>query len=156
MTPLKSETSKVKPSTRKFNVATGGAFGPPPTGSKERSRSLAQSATRNPTTPPTNERTRLSVRSCLISLARPRSQREPHCDLFTAGRARQQQVGDVGAGDQQDQSDDRHHHSRSEQQLARAVRVNSGLEQRNDFRAAPFVVFRKGLRQLAGEILSEA
>ena len=46
------------------------------------------------------------MRNCRIKRARVRAQRQPHGDLPLADRgARQQQVREVGAGDEQDEAD---------------------------------------------------
>ena len=57
---------------------------------------------------------RLSVRCCRTRRRRPSAERQPHGRLATPGlRAREQEVGHVGAGDQQDEHDERAEDRRS-------------------------------------------
>ena len=69
---------------------------------------LAPAAKATPSAPPATASMRLSVSNWRTSRALS-AQCLPHGKLARPGRgARQQQVGDVGAGDQQDQADDAH------------------------------------------------
>ena len=69
-----------------------------------------------PTAPPTSASTRLSVRSCRAIDPR-RAERRPHRHLaLPRGAAREEQIGDVGAGDEQQEA------HRGEQQPQRVLR----------------------------------
>jgi hypothetical protein len=69
----------------------------------------ATHAISSPAAPPTSDSTTLSATSCRSRRRRLGAERGAHRDLARArGRAHQQQVGDVGAGDQQHEPDRAH------------------------------------------------
>jgi hypothetical protein len=107
-TPVAIETKIANASTRRSRArssTTGTGSG----GRKVERRSAVQAAPRAPAAPPRRLRRTLSVSSWRIRAALPRSQGRPDPDLAPPhGRAREQEVGEVRAGDQQDQAHHRH------------------------------------------------
>ena len=94
---------------------TGSTFG----GSVDSSSATPHTAASSPTTPPTLDSTRLSTSSCRSSRAAARAQRgaDRHL-LLPLQRAREQQVGDVGADDEQHEADRAEQHQQRRAQLA--------------------------------------
>ena len=90
----------------------------------------------------------LSISSCRIS--RPRlapSDRRTAISCSTRRRARQQQVGDVRARDQQHETDDHHQQPARRHEVAAEGRVDRRLGQRHQRDAAAAIVVRILLRQ---------
>ena len=87
-------------------------------GSSEMTSTSVQCATTRPAIPPRTASSSDSVRSCPIKRAPARADREPDGHLSGAcGRSREQQVGDVGAGDEQ------HERRDAKQQAERRLRL---------------------------------
>ena len=96
----------------------------------------------SPSAPPMSDSTRLSVSSWRTTRPRPAPSADADRQLARAHRgARQQQVGDVGAADEQHEADDAEEQHRRESQIAADERVVQRLER--DAAA------RVGLRELA-------
>ena len=96
------------------------------------SRSRAQPATSTPAAPPAAESSKLSVSNCRIKRQASGAQRQANADFLAArGGPRQQQVGDVGAGDQQHEPHDPHQqHQGLGVALAHAREPSRGWDQR--------------------------
>ena len=76
-------------------------------GSSDAISASVQRATSRPARPPSTASTHDSVSSCAEQLAAARAERQPDRHLGrAAGAAREQQVGDVRAGDQQHDAGD--------------------------------------------------
>ena len=62
-----------------------------------------------------------------------RAERQPDGDfLLPRGRARQQQIRDVRARDEQDEADDRHQHAAGHHDVVAEARIDRRLRQRHD------------------------
>ena len=98
----------------------------------------APSAKSRPATPPARPSTSDSTRSCWQHAAAAGAERGADRDFLAAAeRAREQQVADVGTGDQQDEADRRQQHDQRPADVADDV-----LLQRNDRRAPAGVRLR--------------
>ena len=110
----------------------------PRRGSREPSAEISRSSASRPSqanaipiAPPSAASTKLSVSNCRMSRA-THAERQAKIDLTPARRgARQQQIGDVGAGDQQHE-DDRAHH-----QLQRTRKLRAKVGQPSAGRLEP-------------------
>src|SRR5262249_8070683 len=143
-TPVKIESAAVKASTRQSK--------PTPVGARRKFRRKSQQPLHSPfgqrqTQGAARHGQQQAFGQKLSDKAQPaRAERRPHRDLSAArGRAAQQQVGDVGAGDQQDEANREHQRSQRG-----PYALNRLLLQRNEEDAAP----RLGVRVLPLEGLA--
>src|SRR5207244_13347552 len=83
----------------------------------------------------------LDVSACLVAGTAP----FPYTTLFRAG-LREQQVGEVDAGDQEDQADHAHEHAAGKRKLLPLINAQRRLVERKEFSGAPFIVARIFLR----------
>ena len=108
---------------------------------------MPHAARASPATPPSALKTRLSARSWPISRSPAGSERRPHGELaLPRGAGGQQQVGQVGAGDEQHDAD-----GRSEHQQAAPRASHHRLEQRRHPHRLAVVAGRELLLQPGGD-----
>ena len=82
------------------------------------------------------------------------AEREPHGDFLLANRcAREQQICDVRARNQQHERHDDHEHATRDDDVATEPGVDRRLSERHERDAAPLIVVRIGLRQLTRDRL---
>ena len=106
----------------------------------------AQCAISRPTPPPSMATSMLSVTSWRIDVAPAGAEREARRDFTpTAGKARQHQVGDVRAGDQQHAAD-----RAEEQQVTLTLLADRILEERHDLDLRRRVHVVRDSRAVAG------
>lgn len=121
--PVTREAARAKRKTRK-SISTISMRGMLP--ALNRTTSLVpQSASSVPATPPRSDRTRLSQSNWRTNPPATRAERGAHCHLpLPRQRSREQQVGDVGASDEQDERDS------SRKIISEARVAHDGVEQR--------------------------
>ena len=142
-TPTSSAAAAQNATTRRSNVSVTGA-GQQPLRNQRRRDAAESPRRRRASTPPMVDSTRLSVSSWRMMRRRPApsAERTASSRVRTRG-ARQQQVGDVGAADQQHEADDAEEQHRREAQIA----ADHGIVHRLEPHAAALVGLRKLARQ---------
>ena len=127
------------------STASAGSAG----GRTAHSAPWAQYAIRRPRPPASDRQQQPLGQELADQPAARRAQRQPHRHLaLPRGRAGQQQVGHVRAGDQQHQPDDRHQQPAHAHQVLAEAGVDRGLREREEHDAAPAVVVRVLAREL--------
>ena len=112
-----------------------------------------------PSAPPTRARIRLSVRSCRMMRERARPERLANGKFAGArGGAGEQKIGDVGAGDEQDQRDDGHQYPQRLRELAPQRGEAVGHRSERHMRSSQLVevLFAEvGIGEAAGDLLQK-